>query len=651
MRVAKAFPFALPPDAGGDFPTFTCSDADVASLCNDMFRRHFFAIPGPSAYIGDNQSDWREWNALCTAWLDTNRHRVAGRNYNDDLGHFLEHIELDDQGYVYTYPASFPERNRIGWPFPDWRQSRGTLTAWSFAGGSTGGWRLVAGREPGGSAGERGFVIGEDAGRAEVQSPDLGIAALLAPYLALDFVCPSPVGGQCIIETTAGPFVLPWSVPAGGPATAFLPLYRVLPSAASITGLRLRWDLPAGGEVEIRRIEPLFDTRHNTNNSHFVLAMARHVLWGTDLAFLVRNVGRMRAALRHLDTVHLGAVHGLIQTPWWGHDGLVGLGHGIGSNYWDLLPFGHRDLYATAYYLGALEVAAEVEDLIAGHPEWGVSPPPVGQTVGDLRASSERVRQVASAAFWNAETGRFVGTIDAQGHAWDFGFVFANLEALHYGIGSRAQAASVYDWLDGQRVVAGDTSQGADIYRWRFAPRATTRRNERWYTWVWNGASVPWGDQVQDGGAVLYTSYHDIMNRLRYRGSDDAFARLRAIVDWYREVQEAGGYRPYYQTHPGSLQGAGTAGGLGVDAEFVESALVPLVLLYGFLGVRATGRGLEVRPNLPARVEWMGVSHLRYGDRRYHLLARRGVVTVEDAGSGRTWTAAPDGLAVAAAWL
>jgi hypothetical protein len=91
-----------------------------------------------------------------------------------------------------------------------------------------------------------------------------------------------------------------------------------------------------------------------------------------------------------------------------------------------------------------------------------------------------------------------------------------NLEAIHYGLASPEQARSIFDWLDGKREIAADTSRGADIYHWRFAPRATTRRNIDTYVWAWsNPEQIPWGGQIQDGGAVLGFSFHDMMARLQ----------------------------------------------------------------------------------------------------------------------------------------
>ncbi|MFO0014444.1 MAG: hypothetical protein ACK553_17055 [Planctomycetota bacterium] len=108
------------------------------------------------------------------------------------------------------------------------------------------------------------------------------------------------------------------------------------------------------------------------------------------------------------------------------------------------------------------------------------------------------------------------------------------------------------------RGLACPTSQGRDIDRWRFAPRASTKRNIDTYGWGWsNSESIPWGDQVQDGGAVLGLSYFDLMARLAVLGLDDAWARLKDILAWNREVESEGGYRAYYaKPGRGVLQGA-----------------------------------------------------------------------------------------------
>jgi hypothetical protein len=184
----------------------------------------------------------------------------------------------------------------------------------------------------------------------------------------------------------------------------------------------------------------------------------------------------------------------------------------------------------------------------------------------------------------------------------DYGFTFLNLEAIHFDFASPDQARSIVSWIDGERTVAGDTSTGKDIYHWRFGPRSTTRRNIDYYFWAWSAPeSIPFGDQVQDGGAVLGWSYYDLTARLKTIGPDSAAARLNEIAKWFSEVQAEGGYRKYYSVPGrGNLQGGNVPGGLGLDKEFFESILPPQVMLYGFLGVRPGADTLTIDPKLPS---------------------------------------------------
>ena len=225
--------------------------------------------------------------------------------------------------------------------------------------------------------------------------------------------------------------------------------------------------------------------------------------------------------------------------------------------------------------------------------------------------------------------------IDSENKAHDYGFTFLNCEAIYYDFATPAHAKSIVDWLDGGRIVEGDTSTGADIYHWRFGPRATTRRNLDWYFWAWNSPeSIPWGGQVQDGGAVLAFSYHDLMSRLRVMGPDSAWTRLKEIIKWFDEVQAAGGYRKYYDgKREGSLQGAGTPGGLGMDAEFFESALVPQIMLKGFLGFSPRADGFVLEPKLPKDWPELKIDHIRFHDVVLGVKATRGTIEIKREGT------------------
>jgi hypothetical protein len=209
-----------------------------------------------------------------------------------------------------------------------------------------------------------------------------------------------------------------------------------------------------------------------------------------------------------------------------------------------------------------------------------------------------------------------VPCIDADGKVHDYGMTSPNMEAVYYDFATPEHAEQIVSWLNGERTVEGDTSTGDDIYHWRFAPRGTTKRNTEYYFWGWSAPeSLPWGGQVQDGGAVLGWSYHDLMSRVKLRGPDNAWVRLREIIAWFDEAQAVGGYRKYYDgSREGTLQGGGTAGGLGLDCEFFESVLVPQVMLEGFLGFRPTVDGFRLDPALPSNWPELSVDRIRLGD-------------------------------------
>jgi hypothetical protein len=147
--------------------------------------------------------------------------------------------------------------------------------------------------------------------------------------------------------------------------------------------------------------------------------------------------------------------------------------------------------------------------------------------------------------------------------------------------------------------------------------------------------SIPFGNQVQDGGGVLGFSYHDLMARLLTAGPDDAARRLGEICTWFDETQAAGGYRAYYSDPSrGTMQGGNVPGGLGLDKEFFESILVPQVMLYGFLGFRPTADGCEISPRLPADWPSLGITRIHLHDHVLDVQVHDTTIEVTDHGPG-----------------
>ena len=575
---------------------------------------------------------WDEWMPMSTLWPA----RGAGAALQGMRGRWASALAgrgMSAEGYIHTHQHDGLAHSE-GWPFPLWTQAQGI--GWHFRGTGIGGydappatpagWQVIGGQ--GGEIQEKGWLVELTEPRSIVQTPAFAVPARNGPWLRLNWWAEGLERANCYVEWTTQehPEFAPdrrfyFSPAAGeGPMNlgrvetrTMIPVYRLPGWTGTLTGVRLAFDNPGPARIVIKSFHTACDTRHPINNPNFIRGVHDYFAWSRDLAFLRDQIGRVRTALRFTMREFDTRKRNCIYTTWPGHEGRSGvrrtadgkkqivIGEGIGGNYWDLLPFGGEDALATIYYYDTLLDLADLEERINAHPEWGVATGADAFDPADLRRHAQAVKDYGTKCFWNEQTGRF-GTVDLDGVLHDYGWTFLNNEAVYYDFATAGQAGSIRDWISGRRAVAGDTSTGADIYHWRFGPRATTRRNIDYYFWAWSDPeSVPWGYQVQDGGAVLGFSYHDLMGRLKVSGPDDAWARLQEILAWFDETQAEGGYRAYYarDSKRGTMQGGNVPGGLGIDREFFESILVPQVMLYGFLGFEPTPDGFKIHPRLP----------------------------------------------------
>ncbi len=649
VAIARAAEAPAIPD---DFPCFLVPghEQEMDSL-RRLFWRHYQPA-GPLIPL------WDEWMPMATLWpamgsdadLQAMRRRWAAA---------LASRGMSVDGYVHTHQHD-GLAHAEGWPFPLWTQAGGV--GWHFRGtGISGydgpaaapdGWKLAGAAS--GKIGEKGWELDLLAPRATATTPAFAIAARVAPWLRLNWWASGLESSNPYVEWTTAelpefsPERRAYFTPAtgeGGRTTfmpmgggggkldttaietrSMIPMFRLAAWKGTITGLRLGFDNPGAAKLVIKSFHTACDTRHTINNSNFIRGCRDYFAWSCDYAFLRNQIGRIRSAMRFMQREFETRTRKCVYTTWPGHEGRSGIryvdgkkavlpGEGIGGNYWDLLPFGGEDSLATIYYYDALEDLADIEGAIAAHPEWCVATGADAFDPRELRRHAAEVKDYGTKRFWNEKTGRF-GTVDLDGKLHDYGFTFLNNEAVYYGFATPAQAESIHAWLSGARIVEEDTSKGADIYHWRFGPRSTTRRNIDYYFWGWsNPESIPFGYQVQDGGAVLGWSYHDLMARLATAGADDAARRLAEICTWFDETQAAGGYRAYYRDPArGTMQGGNVPGGLGLDREFFESILVPQVMLYGFLGFRPTVDGCEIAPRLPSAWPSLAITRIHLHD-------------------------------------
>lgn len=366
---------------------------------------------------------------------------------------------------------------------------------------------------------------------------------------------------------------------------------------------------------------------HQENNAKYILSLYRYFAWTRDAGFLssldttkTTSVSGysdedVSPGMTMLEKMRLAMDYQLNERN--GRDGLLliknnhntGLSNGAPTNYWDNFPFGYKDAYSNVYFHASVLAMAEIEEHLGETT-----------TAAEYRQLAERIRRRYTEEFWDLRKGRFVGTIDETGRVRDFGFTFLNTEALVYGLGDQRQADSIFSWLDGSRIIPTDTSRGDDIYTFGWAPRATTLDVAAlgppyWWKSINNqitvgpGGSATYGEHLENGGAIFYTSHYDILARARFRGPDDAWERLNTIMDEFA-IDEL-------RRNPPNNVGARWK--FGIITVFPESGLVPASFLYAFLGIDADLRGLIIRPNLPGALEYGGVRNLAFAGGVYDV--------------------------------
>ena len=665
-------PLAPPPD----YPQITIEgDARRSRLAAELLWQHTLAygprwkdwLYGPDGFpiypelpSGPKATLWDGWMVGPELWpaitTDGIRQRMASLWKEGLLGRVV-----DEEGYVETDQGVFFAHNR-GWPFPVWDDGAHNQ-GWSFSfHGQAGelntpngtvfrpkkqetpeGFATQGMKELGMSA--DGWMLTLEETHAWLETPACRIETLQAPYMQIRWsgtnlgptepyiewkrdgdegYCPSrrmyfaPCPEQSDLATRED------QLTQGG--YTMIPLYKHPQWQGVITGMRIQLgNQTTGGILRVLGLFPNYDTRHNINNPQYIRGCTDYFAHTGDLDFLRRGIANMRRALRAFMHDHHTLTEKVVLTTWVGHDGQPSLyidaegnmvkdfGHGIPNNWLDILPFGHYDCYATTFYYSALMKMAALEHLIQIRPDWNI---PHEYDAFDpvwLKSHAAEVKERGNALFWNLETGRFYPGIAKNGEKHDIGITLHNLEAIYTGFATEEHALAIMDWVSGRRIVEGDTAQGKDIYQYRFAPLITTVKNTEYWFWGYpDPRTVPFGAQIQDGGAALAFSYFDILARLQVYGPDDAWARVADILDWFEEVQGEGGYHQYYSNRNITLQGGNVGGGLGITSEFFESLLPMQALLHGFLGYTPHGDRIAVNPQLPSAIDSLRITQIAW---------------------------------------
>ena len=214
--------------------------------------------------------------------------------------------------------------------------------------------------------------------------------------------------------------------------------------------------------------------------------------------------------------------------------------YGVSSNYWDSLNFfGWNSAYENVLFYQSVLAMSDIENYLGNAED--------AAYYTDVAA---RVKKVFNETFWDGTKGRYITSINKKGDVLDFGLTFVNFMAASAGLADERQLEKIYSWVDGERVIDGDTSKGADIYNFKVSARSNTVAVETieedgLHYWWYNGHSfndvLPgmWGEyglQMQNGGTIFYTSYYDISGRTGISG-DNAMKRFNVIMDEFHKDQ------------------------------------------------------------------------------------------------------------------
>ena len=407
------------------------------------------------------------------------------------------------------------------------------------------------------------------------------------------------------------------------------------------------------GNVGLNYVRPTLDTRMSNNNSILISSLRTDYDYTGDLDFLAENITRARKAMNFLMQMY-DTSRGLKKESYLvGHGGtkedltLLGkattesIASSISQGYWDIMYMPEYDFQSNTYFYKAVRDMAYLEEILSnngitvnedatvktatrnrttGTCAYNYDLNSVADTVlANLRKTTENTNHTG---FWNATTGRFVaGYASGEGKWYDYGYVAWNLEAIYYGIATEEQATAIMNWLSSE--------DQTKLYKYMFAPISNMVTGD---ADMLNGEYAAQKDSwvnCQFGGAIMYTSFYDLMARIDTLGADNAFERLTAIKNWYYEVYNyyvANGsnpedfYRYYYDNKGIQMQGMGTAGAVGLDDEFLESFLPVSAVAYGFFGIDSVdGKTLEIAPEMPADLSYWKMENLAFNKVKYDL--------------------------------
>ncbi len=612
-----------------------------------------------------------------------NEDRIAG------LREFLSTVPIDDYGYVWSsndrvrdpYTEVSKGEQKMGWPFPN--NDTVSTAHWEFNRGSESWSSNISATASGGLYGKN---LSNQSSNITFTSNSFSsltskkIYTFYAPLLEFEVRIDDATNIEDIYvwytTSSSSSFSADKKLSVKDKAflnydlgnttgaynhVLYLPMYAESAWGESTSTymkqLRIEIALKSGktisGNVALNYVRPTLDTRMSNNNSILISSLRQDYDFTGDLEYLAENITRARKAMNFLMQMY-DSVRGLKKESylvghggtkeslnWLGNATNKSIASSISQGYWDILYMPEYDFQSNMYFYKAARDLAYLEEVLeengitvdaslatiktatrnrtTGTCAYSYDLNSVAGTVlTNLRQTTENTNHTG---FWNATNGRFVaGYASGEGKWYDYGYVAWNLEAIYYGIATEEQAKAIMNWLNSESA----------LYDYVFAPRSNTVPGTDMLNGEYAAMKGDWdfGDNCQYGGAIMYTSFYDLMARIDTLGADNAFERLTAIQNWYKEVYDyyvANGtdsydfYRYYYDNKGIQCQGMGTAGAVGLDREFLESFLPVSAVAYGFFGIEANGNTLTVAPALPGELTSWKMENLAFNFVKYDL--------------------------------
>ena len=421
----------------------------------------------------------------------------------------------------------------------------------------------------------------------------------------------------------------------------YVPVFEHASWTGKITGLRVKIEGNFKAYFYLDFVRGSYDTRMIDSNTSFISAGKQHFENTGDLAYLVANMPRYRKALMFLTNYMTD--NGLINlSNLNGHDGSAqGFATSFISTYWDIVSLAPNSSYVNALYYKALMNMAYLEDALTANGVTADKPTvkttltgadiAYSYTAAQLRSMADTVKAAVSANLNETnKTGYFkTFTVTVNGQTMqagrfiegyygntqiDFGAVALNLMILETGVATEEQKALVLNWM----------ASIDNLYEYTFAPKTNTEDIGNQYCWAY--AAADYGVSCQNGGAILFVSYYDILVRAQVYGANNAYERLSEIMAWFADVEaafEASGetnakkfFEPYYNALGLTLQGRNVEGSLGLHAEFIENAILYATVPNVFFGLDTyyadDALVVEVAPNVPDAIGTWKMEQVRY---------------------------------------